>query len=164
AISRSTMRSASCSLADARGVRETAVPGAIAAAIFSTSAGSRSGDEDGGCASATAHDTRTPTVTRLNTRATEPRSRLSTAAQVTTPASPLLVGATWSASEELKNLGHAFGVEFHHVTGAQLFEQLLDVLIPQTNAAVRFRESDRARIVGAVNAEPLDAQPNPSRR
>ena len=71
--------------------------------------------------------------------------------------------STWSASEELKNLGRAFGVEFHHIAGAQLFEQLLDVLVPETDAAVRFRESDRARIVGAVNAEPLDAQANPSR-
>src|SRR5688572_2743642 len=77
-----------------------------------------------------------------------------------------LVRGSWldgSAHEERGDLRRALAVQFDDVAGAKPFEQLLDILIAQPDAAVRFGEADRPRLVGAVDAESLHTEPDPSR-
>src|SRR4051794_32931126 len=56
-----------------------------------------------------------------------------------------------------------FGVQFDDVAGAHAFEETLDVLVAQADAAVRLRKADRLRAVGAVNAVALGAEADPPR-
>src|SRR5262245_41640046 len=65
--------------------------------------------------------------------------------------------------QTLRELGRPLGVQLHDVARAHALEELLDVLVAQTDAAVRFREADRFRLVGAVQAVAFLAQADPAR-
>src|ERR1051325_8547644 len=65
--------------------------------------------------------------------------------------------------EELRDLRRQLGVQLHDVACLNELEQTLDILIPQADASVRSRVADRLRIVGAVDAESLFAETDPSR-
>src|SRR4051794_20248624 len=67
------------------------------------------------------------------------------------------------ACEEPRGFVAAFGVQFDDVAGAHAFEETLDVLVAQADAAVRLRKADRLRAVGAVNAVALRAEADPPR-
>src|SRR5712692_501969 len=64
--------------------------------------------------------------------------------------------------EEPGDFRRALGVQLHDIAGAQLLEEPLHVLVPQPDAAVRFREADRAGLIGAVDPVALRAETDPA--
>src|SRR5262249_59205866 len=68
-----------------------------------------------------------------------------------------------SPAEQLNDFRRPLGVQLHDVAGAHAFEQPLDVAVAQPDTAVRLREADRCRLIGAVNAVALLTESAPAR-